>query len=102
MYLNRRAVLTGLLAAPALNHAVLAGLKPVPVPVPLPRWQRFAVAPPPSNGHPTISIIVDDLGVIHPGTPRAVALPGPLTLAWFPFARNLPEQVAAATERGHE
>jgi polysaccharide deacetylase 2 family uncharacterized protein YibQ len=39
---------------------------------------------------------------MHPGTPRAVSLPGPLTLSWFPFARNLPDQVAAATLRGHE
>jgi polysaccharide deacetylase 2 family uncharacterized protein YibQ len=31
-----------------------------------------------------------------------VALPAPVTLAWFPFARNLAEQVGAATERGHE
>ena len=31
-----------------------------------------------------------------------MALPAPLTLAWFPFARNLPEQVAVATARGHE
>ena len=57
---------------------------------------------PPADGRPTISIIVDDLGVIHPGTARAVALPAQITLAWFPFARDLPDQLAAAGERGHE
>ena len=102
MNLNRRAVLSGILAAPAIITSVPAAPVP-PQPTTLqPRWQRFAVAPPATYGRPAISIVIDDLGVIHPGTPRAVALPGPLTLAWFPFARNLPEQVAAATERGHE
>ena len=39
---------------------------------------------------------------MHRYTDQAVALPGPLTLAWFPFAQKLPEQVAAAAARGHE
>jgi len=104
MILPRRAVLTGLLAAPAIIRPVRSAplVPPLSAPVPPPRWQRFAAAAPPSYGRPAISIVIDDLGVIHPGTPRAVALPGPLTLAWFPFARNLADQVGAATERGHE
>jgi polysaccharide deacetylase 2 family uncharacterized protein YibQ len=68
----------------------------------LPRWQRYAVAAPVADGRPIIAIVIDDLGVIHPGTARAVALPAPVTLAWFPFAHNLSEQVGAATIRGHE
>lgn len=67
-----------------------------------PRWQRYAVTPPVTNGKPVICIVIDDLGVMHPGTERAVALPAPLTLAWFPFAKNLPDQVGYATQRGHE
>jgi len=101
MNLHRRAVLTGLLAAPALIRHAHAAPQPVAA-VQQPRWQRFAVPAPATNGRPAITIVVDDLGVMHPGTPRAVALPGPVTLAWFPFARNLAEQVGAATERGHE
>jgi hypothetical protein len=48
-----------------------------------------------------ISIVIDDLGATR-FTERAVALRGPLTLAWFPFAPRLPEQIAAASARGHE
>src|SRR5271167_4568094 len=99
MILNRLAVLTGLLAAPAL--ICHAHAEP-PAPSLPPRWQRFAMPAPPADGRPAISIIIDDLGVIHPGTARAVALPAQITLAWFPFARDLPDQLAAAGERGHE
>jgi polysaccharide deacetylase 2 family uncharacterized protein YibQ len=112
MNMQRRAMLGGILAAPAVMTRAVAGVvsspaSPVPVPAPLvdgavPRWQRFAVAAPPPAGRPVITIIIDDMGVMHPGTPRAVALPGPLTLSWFPFARDLPDQVGAATARGHE
>ena len=97
MILHRRAVLTGLLTAPALVRHAHAESAPLP-----PRWQRFAVPAPAPEGRPIIAIVVDDLGVIHPGTARAVALPAQVTLAWFPFARNLPDHLAAAGERGHE
>ncbi len=99
MILNRRAVLTGLLAAPALIRHARAESPALSL---QPRWQRFAMPAPPADGRPAISLIIDDLGVIHPGTARAVALPAQVTLAWFPFARDLPDQLAAAGERGHE
>jgi hypothetical protein len=97
MILHRRAVVAGLLAAPALLRRARAEAPPLP-----PRWQRYAMPAAAADDRPVISIIVDDLGVIHPGTARAVALPAPVTLAWFPFARDLPDQLAAAGERGHE
>jgi uncharacterized protein len=67
-----------------------------------PPWQRNAVAAPALDGRPAITLVIDDMGVMHPYTGQAAALPGPLTLAWFPFARDLPAQVAAAGARGHE
>lgn len=67
-----------------------------------PPWLRNAVAAPALDGRPAITLVIDDMGFMHPHTERAVALPGPLTLAWFPFARELPTQVAAAAARGHE
>jgi uncharacterized protein len=97
MILNRRAVLSGLLTTPALISHAHAEAVPLP-----PRWQRFAQPARPADGRPIIAIVIDDLGVIHPGTARAVALPAPVTLAWFPFARNLPDHLADAGERGHE
>jgi polysaccharide deacetylase 2 family uncharacterized protein YibQ len=79
---------------------------PAPATVPAapaaPRWQRYAVAAPSNTERPAITIVVDDLGEMHPATERVVAMQGPLTLSWFPFAKRLPEQVAAAATRGHE
>jgi polysaccharide deacetylase 2 family uncharacterized protein YibQ len=67
-----------------------------------PPWQRNAIASPAQDGRPAITLVIDDMGVMHPYTAQVVALPGPLTLSWFPFARDLPTQVAAAAARGHE
>lgn len=67
-----------------------------------PQWQRNAIRQPPMDGRPAITIVIDDMGWMHPGTERAIALPGPLTLSWFPFALHLPAQVAAGAARGHE
>ena len=68
----------------------------------LPTWRRNAIPAPPMDGRPAITVVVDDMGWMHPHTERALALPGPLTLAWFPFAPRLPEQVAGGAARGHE
>lgn len=68
----------------------------------LPPWRRYAMAASAADGRPVISIVIDDVGVTRVGTERCIALPGPLTLAWFPFAPNLPEQVALASAHGHE
>lgn len=107
MHLPRRAVLSGLIAAPALVRPAAAQLAAEGGPTaprvgPPPRWQRNAARAPMHDGRPAITIVIDDLGVVHAGTQRVIALPAPITLAWFPFARNLPEQVAAGTARGHE
>jgi polysaccharide deacetylase 2 family uncharacterized protein YibQ len=63
---------------------------------------RYAVAAPVTQGRPIICIVIDDLGVMHRGTQRVLAMPAPLTLSWFPFAPNLAEQVAEGLSRGHE
>lgn len=68
----------------------------------LPAWRRHAIAPPAPDGRPAITVIVDDMGWMHPHTEQAVALPGPLTLAWFPFSPRLDVQVPAAMAFGHE
>lgn len=68
----------------------------------LPAWRRNAVAVSLSDDRPKIAVVIDDLGATHPHTDQAVALPGPLTLAWFPFAPALAEQIQGATARGHE
>ena len=107
MDLRRRAILPGLLTAAALTRPAAAqiafgGDAPPPPLTHRPRWLRNAVPAPMHDGRPAITLVVDDMGVVHPGTDRVMALPGPLTLAWFPFAHNLPHQVAKANARGHE
>jgi polysaccharide deacetylase 2 family uncharacterized protein YibQ len=89
----------GLVAAPGLSSS---SVKATVAPAGLPRWQKLAVAPPKANGRPIITLVIDDMGVVHPGTNRAMALPGPLTLSWFPFAPHLTEQAADGASRGHE
>lgn len=117
MILPRRRLLAGALAATAL-HPVMPALAmsmqeeldpsqtppvtPPRVPAGAPPWLRNAVAAPLLDGRPAITLVIDDMGFMHHYTERAVALPGPLTLAWFPFAHDLPAQVTAAAARGHE
>ena len=98
----RAAHATPLLTPPAPALAASAPTVPAtPASASLPRWRRFAIQASDADSRPAISVVIDDLGVMRE-TERAVALPGPLTLAWFPFAPRLAEQVGAATARGHE
>jgi polysaccharide deacetylase 2 family uncharacterized protein YibQ len=111
--LPRRAALAGLIAATSLLPSVPALARPfilhpeafpdpAPAPLVVPTWRRNAVPVAFNDERPKIAVVVDDMGVMHPHTEQVVALPGPLTLSWFPFAADLPEQIAAATARGHE
>ena len=107
MLLSRRsfsaallAASTGVLASPA-SAQLLTGAAPPP-PSARPHWQRYVANCAPDDGRPAISIVIDDMGVIQPWTQRIAALPGPITLAWFPFARSLHEQVAHGADHGHE
>ena len=108
--IDRRSLFAGLatglvsttITMPARAQMVGGGSAPAPKLSGSPRWVRNAALTPRRDGKPIITIIIDDLGVVHPGTNRIMALPAPITLAWFPFARNLPAQVAEGRSRGHE
>ena len=116
MMFSRRAAVLSLLSAafpagraeagePFVLHPELAPMDALRLPqrsVVLPTWRRNAVSVNVNDPRPKIAVVVDDMGATHPYTERVIALPGPLTLAWFPFAPNLPEQVQAAAARGHE
>jgi polysaccharide deacetylase 2 family uncharacterized protein YibQ len=67
-----------------------------------PAWKRFAVAPGPTAGRPRIAVVIDDMGIDRRRSAAAIALPGPLTLAFLPYARELPEQTRIAHAAGHE
>jgi polysaccharide deacetylase 2 family uncharacterized protein YibQ len=122
MILSRRRLVSGAIAGtvfapaiPAFAQSMMMELDPSQAVSPppatgvpslradgLPPWRSNAVAAPALDGRPAITLVIDDMGVMHPHTAQAAALPGPLTLAWFPFARDLPAQIAAAAARGHE
>jgi polysaccharide deacetylase 2 family uncharacterized protein YibQ len=92
-------------APPRQVAAVSPGLALPPkgtAPSGTPAWVRNAVPAPSPNGHPRIVIVIDDMGLDRPRSARAVALPGPLTLSYLPYGRELAEQTATARAHGHE
>jgi polysaccharide deacetylase 2 family uncharacterized protein YibQ len=74
-----------------------------PRPAVAPRaWERHAVPVSVAAGQPMIAVVIDDMGVDRARSERTVALPGPLTLAYLGYARELDAQSAAARTAGHE
>ncbi|HET9018023.1 MAG TPA: divergent polysaccharide deacetylase family protein [Acetobacteraceae bacterium] len=86
-------------AAPPPQAAAVVAPPAAPVP---PTWRRHAVAVAANDPRPKIAVVIDDMGVMRARTAQAMALPAPLTFAWFPFAPDLPQQMGEAAARGHE
>lgn len=80
--------------APAPSPAIVNPARPA--------WQKNAVAFTPPPGRKMIAVVIDDMGVDRARSDRAAALPGPLTLAFLPYARGFEAQMAEARARGHE
>jgi len=72
----------------------------------LPAWRRNAATMPPRavEGEATgrIAIVIDDLGMNWRRTRAAIALPGPLTLSYLPYAERVETLVGEGRSRGHE
>jgi polysaccharide deacetylase 2 family uncharacterized protein YibQ len=51
---------------------------------------------------PVIAIVIDDLGLNRRQTAAVADLPGPLTLAFIPYADDLDRQTESAHAQGHE
>ena len=68
----------------------------------VPAWIRNAVPAPARDARPRIAVVIDDIGLDRARSARAIALPGPLTLAFLPYAMDLPRQTEAARKAGHE
>lgn len=75
---------------------------PTPAPGAAPAWLRYAAQAPAFDGRPLVAIVIDDLGLDRKRSARAASLPGPLTLAWLPYAGEVSKQAAAARAAGHE
>ena len=54
------------------------------------------------NSRPLIAIVIDDVGLDRPHSRRAWELPGPLTMSFLPYAKDLREQAKAARAHGQE
>ncbi len=67
-----------------------------------PPWQKFAALTPDTGTAPVIAIVIDDAGLDQPRTARTIELPGPVTISYLPYARDLQAQVNAARKAGHE
>ncbi|MCW5736869.1 MAG: divergent polysaccharide deacetylase family protein [Enhydrobacter sp.] len=65
-------------------------------------WRRNAVPFGDLNGKPLIAIVIDDVGLDRPRSKLAWELPGPLTMSFLPYARDVRDQAKAARARGHE
>jgi polysaccharide deacetylase 2 family uncharacterized protein YibQ len=68
----------------------------------LPAWKRNAVLVDVPPDMPKIVVIIDDLGEDRPHTRDIIALPGPLTLSYFPFPAHIADEVKAGKAAGHE
>jgi hypothetical protein len=66
-----------------------------------PTWLRNAVAAS-LDARPAIALVIDDLGFNRRAAATLNRLPGPLTLAFLPYATKLDEQTRAARAAGHE
>jgi hypothetical protein len=65
-------------------------------------WRRNAVPFTDLNGRPLVAVVIDDVGIDRPRSKRAWELPGPLTMSFLPYAKDLRDQARAARARGHE
>jgi polysaccharide deacetylase 2 family uncharacterized protein YibQ len=65
-------------------------------------WRRNAVPFRDLNSKPLVAVVIDDVGLDRPRSKRAWELPGPLTMSFLPYAKDLREQAKAARAKGHE
>lgn len=65
-------------------------------------WRRNAVPFRDLRSRPLVAIVIDDVGLDRARSKRAWELPGPMTMSFLPYAKDLPEQARAARARGHE
>ena len=66
-------------------------------------WQTYARPFDAGDTRPRIAIVITDMGHAHAPTNAAIRrLPGPVTLAFTPYAPDLEAWLTAAREAGHE
>ena len=85
----------------ASSFALASPRPPPPLKAGQPAWLAYALPPVPHTG-PMLAIVIDDMGLDHARSARAISMPGPLTLSFMPYAEELEVQTQAAHLNGHE
>jgi len=88
---------------PATPPQTAAAVTP-PLPAgPAPMWQRFARPFDANDPRPRVAVIIVELGLSSAATEAAIQhLPGPVTLAFSPYADGLEQWLNLARAAGHE
>jgi polysaccharide deacetylase 2 family uncharacterized protein YibQ len=71
-------------------------------PSPQATWKRNSIPFRDLGSKPLIAIVIDDVGLDRPHSKRAWELPGPLTMSFLPYAKDLRDQAKAAHAHGQE
>ncbi len=67
-----------------------------------PLWRQNAVPVTVEQGWAKVSIVIDDIGISRAYSHDVIALPGPLTLAFLPYAPEIDGMLKTARGNGHE
>lgn len=65
-------------------------------------WQVYSRPYGVLETRPRISIVLTDLGINARRTEQAIQLPGPVTLAFAPYSRNVQDWIRKSRDAGHE
>jgi len=65
-------------------------------------WQVYSRPYNALEVRPRIALVITDLGISENRTEQALNLPGAVTLAFAPYARQIEDWIGKARERGHE
>lgn len=74
----------------------------ITIPTEAPQWQKNAVSSNVLKDKPRVVLIIDDMGLDVKHSHQAMDLPGPLTMSFMPYAKNLRAQTSYAISKGHE
>lgn len=107
---GRKDIISGLIAEDTVPDTGISVILPkkgiqvheIDLPENRPVWKKNAVRSYPPEGWPRIAIIIDDMGVDQKRSKQVIALKGPLTLAFLPYARKVDRFARAGRTYGHE
>jgi polysaccharide deacetylase 2 family uncharacterized protein YibQ len=87
---------------PSLVEETPVGLLPIIAPDGSQSWQVYARPFDDSAGLPQIAVVIGELGLNQAASYQAIQLPGEVTLAFAPYARDLEGWINQARMAGHE